>query len=109
MRPATSPIPCVRARHGVLAAAVFLAACGSPYGRIVPVGPDTYLMTSHGLHGNTTVGWASAGEQKVQIYEGAIAYCRQQGKAAQMLGERQVDLGWGKNAEVEVQFRCAPQ
>ena len=73
---------------------------------VVPVGPDTYRVTSHDNRGEYTGGWASSGEQLVRIYEDATAYCKRQGKAAAMVGQRQVDMGWGKLASVEVEFRC---
>ena len=90
-----------------VAAALLGAGCATPYDRVVSTGPDTFVMTSHGTHGRTTVGWATAGEQKVQIYEQATAYCQRAGKRFELLGERQTDLGWGRQAQVEVQFRCA--
>jgi hypothetical protein len=92
--------------YACIALAVLAAGCASPYGKIVPVGPDTYTMTSHGVQGRTTVGWSTAGEQKAQIYEGATAYCGKQGKAAELIAERQTDLGWGRQAGVEATFRC---
>ena len=93
-------------RRAFVALALVAAGCASPYDKIVPVGPDTYTVTSHGTQGRTTVGWATAGEQKAQIYEAAMAYCRKEGKAAELLGERQTDVGWGRQAGVEATFRC---
>ena len=89
-----------------LALALLAAGCASTSGKIVPIGPDTYSMTSHGIHGRSTVGWAAVGEQKAQIYEAAMAHCGKQGKAAELVSERQTDVGWGSNAQVEVEFRC---
>ena len=92
-------------RGAIVLAVVALAACAvSP--NVVPVGPDTYRVTSHDNRGEYTGGWASSGEQLVRIYEDATAYCKRQGKAAAMVGQRQVDMGWGKLASVEVEFRC---
>jgi hypothetical protein len=93
-----------RAARGGLAALAIAGCASSP--NIVPVGPDTYRVTSHQTRGEYTAGWASAGEQKIKIYDDAMTFCRRQGKAAAMVGERLVDVGWGKLASVEVDFRC---
>jgi len=94
--------PLVTALHAL---ALLCAGCAAGP-KVVPAGPDTYKLTSHSVRGESMVGWASAGQQRVQIYEDAGAYCKRQGKAFELVGERLADIGWGRMASVEVEFRC---
>ncbi len=68
---------------------------------VVPTGPDSYMVATHG-----TMGGSSAGEQKAKAFDEASAYCRGLGRELEPTDVAQTDSGLVKIASAEVHFRC---
>lgn len=69
---------------------------------VAPTGPDTYMVASHG-----TMGWSSGPAQKAVAFEKADAYCKERGKAVQVIKASDSGSGeYGKISSGEVDFKC---
>jgi len=69
---------------------------------VVPTGAETYMVTSHG-----TMGSSSVPEQRAKAFEEAREYCEKAGKKFETI--RVLDSGPGgdgRTATAEVHFRC---
>lgn len=84
----------------VLAAAATVAACAS-VSDVVPTGPDTYMVSAHGV-----MGYWSGGEQKAKAFERANAFCAAKGKTMQAVNVADTPSGFGRIASGDVEFRC---
>ena len=84
---------------GIVMACLVIGCAGVTH--VVPTGPDTYIVASHGV-----MGWSSGGAQKAKAFEEADAYCKGVGKQVQSIGARDTPGGFGKIASGEVEFRC---
>lgn len=68
---------------------------------VVPAGPDTYIVASHGV-----MGWSSGGAQKAKAFQDADEYCSRQGKQMMPVRTSEEPGGFGKIASGEVEFKC---
>ena len=68
---------------------------------VVPSGPDTFMVASHG-----TMGWSSGGAQKAKAFQQAADFCKSKGKQMQPIGTKETPSGFGQIASGEVEFRC---
>ena len=78
-----------------------LAGCATMVTNVVPTGPDTYMVSSHGV-----MGWSSSGEQKAKAFETAGAYCKRSGKVMVATNTSETPGGFGRIASGDVEFRC---
>lgn len=75
-----------------------LASCASG---VVPIGPDTYMLSDTGAYS-----WSSGGNLKANIYRDAYVFCQKQGKEMMPASTHQNDANFSNFAHAEVQFRC---
>jgi len=68
---------------------------------VVPTGPDTYMVASHG-----TMGWSSGGAQKAKAYQQAAGFCKAKSLQMQTIGAKESPSGFGQIASGEVEFKC---
>lgn len=69
---------------------------------VVPTGPDSYMVASHGV-----MGWSSGPAQKAKAYEKAAAFCEQKGEELKTISATDTGAGaFGKISSAEVHFRC---
>jgi hypothetical protein len=80
-----------------------LAGCAAT-SDVVPTGADTYMVTAHGV-----MGQSSGGEQKVIAFGKANSYCQSQGKTVQQVTVQDTPGGFGQIASAQVEFRCVKQ
>ena len=83
-----------------LSAFGFIAGCAGST-EVVPSGPETYRVASHG-----TMGWSSEGAQKAKAFQQAADFCKSKGKQMQPIGTMETPSGFGQIASGEVEFRC---
>ena len=84
----------------VIAAVTVVGCAGST--DVVPTGPGTYMVASHG-----TTESSSGSAQKAKALEKAREYCEKSGKRLETI--RAIDSGpesYGKVSSAEVHFRC---
>lgn len=77
---------------------LLLSGCASG---IVPIGPDTYMMSDTGAWS-----WSSGSNLKAGIYRDAYAFCLKKGKEMMPVSTDQTDANFSTFAHAEVQFRC---
>ena len=77
---------------------LLLSGCASG---VVPIGPDTYMMSDTGAWS-----WSSGGNLKAGIYKEAYAFCQKEGKEMMPVNTNQTDANFSTFARAEVQFRC---
>jgi hypothetical protein len=82
-----------------LASAALLASCSSS--GVVPIGPDTYMISKPGDFFTFTGGSVAA-----DLYREAGAYCAQEHKNLMPVHVSASDSGYAKVASAELQFRC---
>ena len=69
---------------------------------VVPTGPETYMIASHG-----TMGWSSGPAQRAAALEKASAYCKGLRKQLDTISATDTGAGgFGKISGAEVNFRC---
>jgi hypothetical protein len=83
----------------VVFASFALAACQSS--GPVPIGPDTYTLSSAG--GFFTF---SGGSVNADLFREANAFCQSQGRQVMAVNTRSVDSGYGTPAQGTISFRC---
>lgn len=83
------------------ACVIALCGCGTAVTRAVPIGNDTFSVTSRG-----DTGFAALSGIKAEAITSAMQYCAQQEKTYQPIYMREVATGFGVWPEVEVQFKC---
>lgn len=79
---------------------LLLAGCAGAT-HVVPAGPDTYLIASHGV-----MGWSSGAAQKAAAMEQADAHCKRLGRIFEPVRTNETPGGFGQIASGEVEFRC---
>jgi len=77
---------------------LLLTGCASG---IVPIGPDTYMMSDTGAWS-----WSSGGNLKAGIYKEAYEFCLKEGKVMMPVNTNQTNANFSNFAHAEVQFRC---
>jgi hypothetical protein len=82
-------------------ALVSLAGCGTTVTKALPIGNDTFSVTSRG-----DTGFAPLSGIKAEAITEAMQYCASQGKDYQPANTREVATGLGVWPQVEVQFKC---
>lgn len=93
----------VQALYAATAAAMLSGCAGVTH--VVPTGPDTYMVASHG-----TMGWSSGPAQKAAAMEEAGNYCANMGKVLQVTSATDTGNGeFGKISSGEVNFKCVKQ
>jgi putative hemolysin len=84
----------------LLAIAIGLTACAST--RVVPIGPDTYMIQRQG-----GTGFVGTNSLKMDALEGAGAYCADRGKHLFVVStSEQPAAAMGRYPSADVQFRC---
>lgn len=79
---------------------ISLAGCASS--RVVPIGPDTFMIQRQG-----GTGFSDVGGLKMDAIEGAGAYCAKDGKHLSIVSVEAVpSRGMGQYPQADVQFRC---
>lgn len=84
----------------LIIAASCVTACASSSG-VVPIGKDTYSITSHD-NGPA----ASLTTLKADAYRTAGAFCAAQGKTMKIVGGTDTPRSFGQFPQTEVQFAC---
>jgi hypothetical protein len=82
----------------VLLAVGLLAGCAS-VSPIMPVGPDTYMVS-------TTAPAAGGGNLKAELYQKAGEFCASQKKVLMPVAVASSDASFGKKGSAELTFRC---
>lgn len=83
----------------LIATLISLIGCAST--GVVPIGPDTYMVSRQG-----SGGWSSVGKLKAEAFQEASAYCVSLGKQAQVVSTNDKPAGIGRLPEAEIQFMC---
>ena len=78
-----------------------LSGCGTTVTRAVPIGNDTFSVTSRG-----DTGFAALSGIKAEAITQAMQHCASIEKDYQPVYTRDVAAGFGVWPEVEVQFKC---
>lgn len=89
----------MKARHIIGALAFILAGCQSS--GPVPIGPDTYMLSSAG--GFFTF---SGGSVSAELFQEASRFCQSQGKQVMPVQVRSENSGYARPAQSDIQFRC---
>lgn len=77
-----------------------LSGCGTT--GVVPIGQDTYMVSSQ-----SATGFTSGGQVAAELYKEAGAHCASQNKQLQPVNIRSVDgVPYRSMASAELQFRC---
>jgi len=80
---------------------LILSGCASSSG-IIPIGPDTYMISEQGW-----ISTQSTGELKATAYKKAGKYCIKQNKSVMPVSTNTIQGVIGRSyPEVEVQFMC---
>lgn len=83
-----------------LAICLLLSGCGS-ISTVVPMGSDTYMVSSHGVLGN-----GSSAAEKVKVVQAANVHCEAMSKQIEVVHIESVDPFWGRAPSAELRFRC---
>lgn len=81
---------------------IFLLIAGCGTSGVVPMGPDTFMIS-----GSSSTGFHSGGSVTADLYREAGAYCAAQGKKLVPVNQNSRDGVPGRAfANAELQFRC---
>ena len=86
------------AKYALILAALLLSGCATS--DVVPMGPNTYMVTRH------VYGFTGPSHIKAELLEKADEYCRSQGKVLLVTKTVEIGVKFGQEAAAEVYFKA---
>jgi len=85
-----------------LVVVLLIVAAGCSSTGIVPMDKDTYMVAKR----SPKIGFASADDEKAEVYRQASEFCAKQNKQVETVSLKMTPSGFARPASASLEFRC---